>query len=66
MCPHKLSWRERPLGDNSSAFFGLDRIRGDPSVHSPSILPQNIDCEARGDRRSFKSISRCDRICYDL
>jgi hypothetical protein len=28
--------------------------------------PPNIDCEARGDRRSFKRISRCDRIFYGL
>jgi hypothetical protein len=39
----ELAWT--PAGIKLLSLFGLDRIRGDPSIHSPSILPQNIDCE---------------------
>jgi hypothetical protein len=34
----ELAWT--PAGIKLLSLFGLDRIRGDPSIHSPSILPQ--------------------------
>jgi hypothetical protein len=60
----ELAWM--PADGNASACLRA----GSPSRRSldPFAIdtPPNVDCEARGDRCSFKSISRCDKIFYDL
>ena len=52
----ELAWT--PAGIKLLSLFGLDRIRGDPSVHSPSILPQILIAKLALYARRQQNIAR--------